>query len=202
MVYAAGINKIELDVINGIQYCHPLACGFAVLSGVPLSLFGLVWTVLTVVLFEFPHCLPRRKLTDGRSAERGHSGAVVESKNIDRAQPTVCVAQGWKSENARRQHEHSTAKATGQQRAPTPFFVIGVDNVESAKRSAGGAAIMFAVLFLLSLASMRWSNLRRNVAEEHGGYRLLRYDDYQADGGSGSSRDRSSYQLSDQQLFL
>lgn len=82
-----------------------------------------------------------------------------------------------------------------------PFFVIGVDNVESAKRSAGGAAIMFAVLFLLSLASMRWSNLRRNVAEEHGGYRLLRYDDYQ-DGGSGSSRDRSSYQLSDQQLFL
>ena len=81
-----------------------------------------------------------------------------------------------------------------------PFFVNGLDNVDSAKRSAGGAAIMFAVLFLMSVASMRWSNLRRNVAVEHDGYRLLRYDDYQ-DGGSGSSRDRSSFQLSDQ-LYL
>jgi len=72
-----------------------------------------------------------------------------------------------------------------------PFFINGLDDVDSAKRSAGGAAIMFAVLFLMSVATMRW-NLRRNVAEEHDGYRLLRYDDYQED---------ASYQLSNQQLL-
>ena len=46
-----------------------------------------------------------------------------------------------------------------------PFFVNGVENVDSAKASALGAVVLFVVLFFISVAGIFRSS-RNHVAEE------------------------------------